>query len=72
VTLSELSDGSHNVTVYAKDMAGNTRASEMIYFSIDAQEKEPFVPALELYIGAVLAIIAATVIGIVFYVKRKR
>jgi hypothetical protein len=72
VTLSELPDGSHNVIVYAKDMAGNTGASEMIYFSIDTQEKQPFVPALEPYIGAVLAIIAAAVIGLVLYGKRKQ
>jgi len=34
-TLSGLSDGSHNLIVYAKDAAGNTGASEMVYFSID-------------------------------------
>jgi hypothetical protein len=32
-TLSELSYGSHNLTVYATDTAGNTGASETIYFT---------------------------------------
>jgi hypothetical protein len=39
-TLSELSHGSHNLTVYANDTAGNTGYSRTIYFSI-AQKKEP-------------------------------
>ena len=39
-TLTGLSDGSHNLTVYAKDTAGNTGSSKTIYFSI-AQKKEP-------------------------------
>ncbi|HEX9862967.1 MAG TPA: hypothetical protein VGB11_06785 [Candidatus Bathyarchaeia archaeon] len=34
VTLSSLSKGAHNLTVYAKDTAGNIGASETIYFTI--------------------------------------
>ncbi len=41
-TLTGLSDGSHNLTVYANDTAGNTGASETIHFSIKTQQSEPF------------------------------
>jgi hypothetical protein len=34
ITLTELSNGAHNLTVYAKDIAGYTGASETIQFSI--------------------------------------
>lgn len=39
-TLSGLSYGAHNLTVYANDIAGNTGSSRTIYFNI-AQEDEP-------------------------------
>lgn len=38
VTLSGLSSGSHNLIVYASDMAGNTGASERIFFTIKVQQ----------------------------------
>ena len=41
-TLSELSEGSHCVRLYANDTAGNTGISEMIYFSIEVAQLEPF------------------------------
>ncbi|MCJ7560136.1 hypothetical protein MUO79_05910, partial [Candidatus Bathyarchaeota archaeon] len=34
ITLSGLSNGAHNLTVYAKDIAGNIGASETIHFTI--------------------------------------
>jgi len=40
-TLSGLSDGSHSLIVYAKDTAGNTGASEIVYFTIEIQQPEP-------------------------------
>lgn len=74
VTLSELPDGSHNIIVYAKDVAGNIGASVMIYFSVNAQniqKEEPFVPTFELYIGVTLAIVGVAVTGLVLYMKKK-
>jgi len=35
-TLTELSDGSHALTVYANDIYGNMGSSDTIYFSVDA------------------------------------
>ena len=37
-TLSSLSNGIHNVIVYASDTVGNTGSSERIYFTVAAQE----------------------------------
>jgi hypothetical protein len=39
-TLTGLADGSHNLTIYANDAAGNMGASETINFTI-AQKTEP-------------------------------
>ena len=36
-TLPTLTNGSHNITVYARDLAGNTGASEIIHFTVDTQ-----------------------------------
>jgi hypothetical protein len=47
-TLTGLSEGSHGLTVYARDKAGNMGASETIYFTITQQtnphpaQSEPF------------------------------
>ncbi len=34
--LSQLSDGSHSIVVYASDLAGNIGSSDIIYFTVDA------------------------------------
>ncbi len=41
-TLTDLSDGSHSIIVCAKDAAGNIRASEIIYFTIETESEEAF------------------------------
>ena len=70
-TLSELSYGSHNLTVYANDIAGNTGYSRTIYFNI-AQKKEPKQPEPEqsepfpTWIAATIVIVA--VVGVSFLV----
>jgi len=69
MTLSELSDGVHSLIVYAKDMVGNTGASDMIYFTIETKESEPF----PLWI--VIAIVMITVVGtsiVVYLTKFKK
>ena len=67
-TLTGLSDGSHSLKVHAKDTAGNTGASETIYFSV-AQEAEPFPTWL------VVAIVIIAVVGaalLVYFAKVKK
>jgi N-acetylneuraminic acid mutarotase len=64
-TLSGLSSGLHNVTVYAKDEFENTGASETIYFRI----AKPF-PTM-LVAVAVVAVIVANAGLLVYFKKRK-
>ena len=64
IPLLELEVGSHNVTVYATDLAGHIGVSETIYFSI-----EPFPTTLAI---ALVAIIAVVGLGILAYFKKRR
>jgi len=66
-TLTELSDGLYSLKVYANDTAGNTGASDMIYFTIDTQQSVPF----PIWIVAVIVIVAAFVTAIYLLRIRK-
>jgi hypothetical protein len=68
-TLPQLSYGAHNVIVYATDVAGNTGASETIYFSV-AEETKPF--PTELAITAFGASVAVVGVGLLVYFKRRK
>jgi hypothetical protein len=61
VTLSGLSNGLHNVTVYARDELGNTGASETISFSVDVPEPFPTTPVVFSSV-AVVAVVGAVVL----------
>jgi len=52
-TLSGLPDGMHSLIVYAEDAAGNTGASEIVYFSVEVPELELF----PVWIAAVIVIL---------------
>jgi len=68
-TLSGLSDGSHSLIVYAKDTAGNTGASEVIYFTIETKKAEPF----PMWIVAAIVIIAVAGAALpVYFAKIKK
>jgi N-acetylneuraminic acid mutarotase len=66
-TLSGLSYGTHNLTVYATDAAGNTGASETIAFTV--AEPEPFPTVLVATAFAVSAVIIAICL-LVYFKKR--
>jgi len=66
-TLTELSNGKHNVTVYATDEAGNTGTSEARYFSVDVPE--PFSTAS---VAASVASVAIVVSAITSYFVKTR
>ncbi len=68
VTLTELSDGSHSLTIYARDLSGNTGASETIYFNIKTQPLEPF----PTWIVAVIVIVAVVLTSLLFYFVKVR
>jgi hypothetical protein len=73
-TLTELSDGTHTITVYATDAAGNTGKSETINFTT-VTETEPPPEGWNLTVTAIalatVAAIAGTII-LIYYTKRKK
>lgn len=68
ITITGLADGSHNVTVYATDLAGNTEASETVNFAI-AKEADPTI-TLTTTVTAVA--IAVAVVLLIVYRKKAR
>ena len=65
--LVDLPDGDYNVTVYVMDKAGNLRASETIYFSVDAPE--PFPTTMVIVPFASVAFVG---LGLLVYFKRRK
>jgi parallel beta-helix repeat protein len=65
-TLTGLSSGLHNVTVYANDTYGNMAASETLTFTIP--EPFPVVPVAAVSV----AIAAATAAGLLVYFKKRK
>jgi len=70
-TLTGLSPGEYNVTVYAQDLAGNVGASETIYFNI-AEEPEPESFPTTLVIALVATVVFVGVGILLYFKKRKR
>lgn len=71
-TLTGLSYGLHNLTVYATDAAGNTGASETIYFTITKEtetQPEPFPATL---VAASAASVAVVCVGLLVYFKKRK
>jgi len=69
-TLTNLTYGTHNITVYSTDSAGNTATSQTIQFTI-TKETEPF-PIL---LAATVSAVSIAIIGIsllVYFKKRKQ
>jgi hypothetical protein len=66
-TLTGLSNGEHNLTVYAWDAAGNAGASETMYFNVDAPK--PFPTTLEV---ASVATVAVIVSGLLINFKKHK
>lgn len=71
-TLTELSDGSHSLIVYATDTSGNRGASETVYFSIDVPQPEPLEPLLITWITAATTIIAIVGAALLVYFRKTK
>jgi hypothetical protein len=67
-TLAGLSDGSHSITVYVKDKAGNVGKSEKVFFTVDTQEPFP-TTAVATASGASVAVAG---LGLLVYFKKRR
>jgi hypothetical protein len=65
-TLTQLSYGTHSLTVYATDFAGNTGASKTINFNI-AREPQPF-----LIILVIASVTTVAGIGLIVYFKKRK
>jgi hypothetical protein len=68
-TLTSLSVGSHNLTVYNWDKAGNAGASEIVYFSVEIPEPLPTVPVAAVSVLAITLVAAGSMI---YYKKHKK
>jgi hypothetical protein len=69
MTLTQLSNGAHNVTVYAADEAGNMGASETATFTVAVPEPFPTVPVAA---ASVAAVAVVGVVLLVYFKKRKK
>jgi len=68
-TLTGLSPGTYNVTVYAQDLVGNVGASETIHFNI-AEEPEPFPTTLVAAASVATAVMVG--VGLLVYFKKRK
>jgi N-acetylneuraminic acid mutarotase len=66
-TVTDLSNGVHNVTVYANDTYGNMGASETVSFFVGVPEPFPVVP-----IAAVVVVAVVVAAGSVLYRKKRK
>jgi len=73
-TLTGLTDGVHNVTVYADDSVGNVGASQTIHFTIapeqQQQDTEPFPTVPVAAVSTTSAIVVSA--GLIVYFKKHR
>jgi hypothetical protein len=65
VTIEELSNGLHNVTVYAEDSLGNMGASEIVSFTVEV----PFPTALVVASAVIMYVIG---LGLIIYFKKRK
>jgi multisubunit Na+/H+ antiporter MnhC subunit len=68
MTLTGLANGVHDLTIYAKDKAGNIGASETIYFSVEVPEPFP----TTLVVTASVASVAVIGVGLLVYFKKRK
>ena len=68
-TLTDLAEGSHSITVYANDAAGNIGASETVTFTVAKPES---FPTLLIAAAIVVFALAFASAGLVYYNNRKR
>jgi hypothetical protein len=64
-TLSGLSNGEHNVTVYAQDVAGNVGTSETIKISVE-------LPFPTIVVIAPIASVVFVGVGLLIYFKKRK
>ncbi|MGD8505491.1 MAG: right-handed parallel beta-helix repeat-containing protein [Candidatus Bathyarchaeota archaeon] len=68
MTLSELAEGSHSLTVYANDTAGNNGASETVYFTIET----PVDVSPIWWIALIIVIVAVSALVLLYFAKIRK
>lgn len=68
VTIANVTNGVHNVTVYANDTYGNMGASETVTFTVAVPEPFPAVPVAV----ASVAVVAVVIAGLLVYFKKRK
>jgi hypothetical protein len=68
ITLTGLSNGLHNATIYANDTFGNVGASQTIGFTISNSETFPIV----LIVAVTTAILVVAIAGLLVYFKKRK
>jgi hypothetical protein len=71
-TMPQLSDGSHDIIIYANDTTGNVGASEIVTFSIEPIETSEPYPTTMVAVASGVSIIAIGVGLLVYFKKRKQ
>jgi len=73
ITLSDLAEGVHSVTVYAQDTEGQTRTTGTIYFTISQGAEPTQTEAFPTEIIIIIAAVAvAVVVVVIYFMKRKK
>ena len=73
ITLSDLAEGVHSVTVYAQDTEGQTATSGTIYFTISQGAEPAQTEAFPTEIVIIIAAAAvAVVVVVIYFLKRKK
>jgi parallel beta-helix repeat protein len=67
ITLSDLSNGEHSITIYAQDTDGQIRASETIYFTIAEGDGTPQSEFSAIILIAAIILLVAIIGVILFY-----
>ena len=67
ITIEGVSNGTHYVTVYSRDFAGNTGASDTVYFSVNVSGTPFFYWAL-----LVVAIVMVVLLSVFIWVRRSK
>jgi parallel beta-helix repeat protein len=68
VTIANVTNGVHNVTVYANDTYGNIGASETVTFTVAVPEPFPTVPVAVASVASIAVVIA----GLLVYFKKRK
>ena len=73
VTLTDLSSGSHNVTVYAADKAGNIGSSQITNFTVELPSEASEEHSATITVAVVIGVIAlVVVVALLVYLKKHR